>query len=80
LQGNFDADPVVDGASNIQGWLTERVAGLPRVPVAIGILILVAWAIVVGIRRRDTTPPSPNEHEHIDRTPHTEESHHVPIP
>ncbi|MEP6625007.1 MAG: cytochrome c biogenesis protein CcdA, partial [Acidimicrobiia bacterium] len=59
LQGNFDADPIIDGASNIQVWLTERVDGLPRVPIAIGLLILVAWALVVGIRRRGSTPPPP---------------------
>lgn len=51
LQGNFGADPIVDGAAKVQTWLTERVSDLPRWPLAIG-LVLVTLAVVLVRRFR----------------------------
>lgn len=78
-RGNFDADPVIDGASDIQVWLTERVDSLPKAPLAIGIAILVVSALALGRRRRSfATQPTPDEPP--DRSDHPEERQHVPTP
>lgn len=54
LQGNFGADPIVDGAAKIQTWLTERVSDLPRWPLAVG-LVLVALSVALIRRSRQSS-------------------------
>ncbi len=54
LQGNFGADPIVDGAARIQTWLTQRVSDLPRWPLAVG-LVLVTLGVVLARRLRQSS-------------------------
>ena len=54
LQGDFAADPIVDGAARIQTWLTNQVADLPRWPLAV-VLVLALAAVVLARRRRHPT-------------------------
>ena len=60
LDGSFGADPVIDGASRVQTWLTERVDALPKVPLAIVFGLLVLWVAVRRVHRGEqaSTPAS----------------------
>jgi cytochrome c biogenesis protein CcdA len=50
LRGDFDADPIVDGASRFQTWLTRSIAGLDPRLVATGAVAVVIVIVVVGHR------------------------------
>lgn len=59
LDGSFGADPVIDAATRIQTWLTERVAALPELPLAIAVGALVLWTVFRRVRRSGDRGPSP---------------------
>lgn len=58
LRGDFSADPIVDGATGIQEWLTRQVGGLPRWPITVALVMV--GVVVVVVRRRRPTPESKN--------------------
>lgn len=56
-RGEFAADPVVDTAFTVQGWLADQVDALPRGPlvVGLGVAVLVALTASRRYRRREST-------------------------
>ncbi len=52
LQGNFGADPIVDGAAKVQTWLTNRVSDLPRWPLLIALAVVTLAVVLVRRARR----------------------------
>ena len=66
LQGNFGADPIVDGAAKVQTWLTNQVSDLPRWPLAAGLIVVVGLTLLMRRRRSDSVvvdagKPEPTE-------------------
>jgi len=56
VRGDFDADPVIDFAADLQTWLAERVDSLSRGALA-GVLVLATVVAVVRARRRRAARP-----------------------
>ncbi len=74
LRGDFEADPIVDTATGIQGWLTRQIADLPRWPIAIGLLGVIALVAAWRLRRR---PPAPELDPGTPGTPPTKDDIHA---
>ncbi len=55
-RNTFDADPIVDGATGIQEWLTRQVADLPRWPIAVALITVIGFVLVWRRGRSDPDP------------------------
>ena len=67
LQGDFGADPVVDGAARVQTWLTNQVSDLPRWPLAAGLAVVIALTLVMRRHRRDPVVDDSGKPEPTER-------------
>ncbi|HEX5616732.1 MAG TPA: cytochrome c biogenesis CcdA family protein, partial [Acidimicrobiia bacterium] len=57
VRGDFDADPIIDGAADVQSWLAERVDNVSRGALVL-VLVLATVAAIVRARRRHAAAAS----------------------